>query len=265
MQSVTSRQNPLVKTVRALAAQPDPQGARLLLDGVHLLRAAVEAGAPIEVVAVAASRLAASSEEGVAARALDRQGIAVVSVADAVFPSLSPVRAPTGLVAIAARTPTAAAAVCAAADPFILGVLDVQDPGNLGALLRVAEAGGVTGVLVGGASASPFSWKAARGSMGAVLRLPVATGLPAAALPTCMRTRGLRTIAAVPRDGVAPDEVDWTAGVGLLLGGEGLGLSEATVAACDVRVSIPMAAPIESLNIATAAAILVYAARRQRA
>lgn len=264
MQSVTSRQNSLVKRVRALAAQPDPDGARLLLDGVHLLRAAVDAGASIEVVAVAASRLAGPSEEGDAARALDRRGIAVVSVADAVFSSLSPGRAPTGLVTVAARTPVQASTVCAGTDPFILAVLDVQDPGNLGALLRVAEAGGVTGALVGGASASPFSWKAARGSMGAVLRLPVASGIAATALLACMRTRGLRTIAAVPHDGAAPDEVDWTAGVGLLLGGEGRGLDAATVAGCDLHVSVPMTAPVESLNVATAGAILVYAARRQR-
>ena len=92
---------------------------------------------------------------------------------------------------------------------------------------------------------------------------------PDAAL-ACMTGARLRTIAAVARGGQTPDEVDWTAGpspsagVGLLLGGEGAGLRDSLVSRCDARVTIPMTPPVESLNVAAAAAILVYAARRQR-
>ena len=265
MQSVTSRQNPLVRSLRALAAEPDPEGRRLLLDGVHLLRAAINAGVSMDLVAVAASRLDEASEEGDAARALDRGGTVVVSVADRVFPALSPLRTPSGIVAVARRQAFDPAEVCGGTDPLVLGVLHVQDPGNLGALLRAAEAGGATGALVGGGSASPFSWKAVRGSMGAVLRLPVVAGITSTTVVACLRTRGLRMIASVPRGGTAPEELDWTGGIGLLLGGEGSGIDDSTVSACDARVSIPMAAPVESLNVASAAAILIYAARRQRA
>jgi tRNA G18 (ribose-2'-O)-methylase SpoU len=101
--------------------------------------------------------------------------------------------------------------------------------------------------------------------MGAILRLPVASGLAPGAVVTTMRDHGLRTVAAVPRGGGDPDTIDWTGGVGLLLGGEARGLDAATAAACDARVTIPMAPPVESLNLATAGAVLVYAARRQRA
>ena len=264
MQTVTSRHNSLLRTVRALISQPDPDGSRLLLDGVHLLKAALGAGLSIELVAVSASRLARTSEEGVMARTLDQQGTAVVSVPDDAFSSLSPVRAPSGLVAIAMRTPVAATTICRTADPFVLGVIDVQDPGNLGALLRVAEAGGANGALIATGSASPFSWKATRGSMGAVLRLPVATGMLPVALLDCTRGNGLRTIAAVPRAGRDPAAIDWTGGVALLVGGEGAGLEDAIVTACDDCVTIPMAPTVESLNVAAAGAILVYAARSQR-
>ena len=169
-----------------------------------------------------------------------------------------------GIVAIARRTPLSAAAVCAGPAPLVLAAVDVQDPGNVGALIRAVEAGGATGVLVCGRSANPFAWKALRGSMGSALRLPVAGGLDARSAFECLSGAGLRTIAAVPRAGAAPEAIDWKGRVGLLLGGEGPGLPADLVARCDDRVTIPMAPPVESLNVAVAAGILVYAARRMR-
>lgn len=263
MQTISSRQNAIVREFRALAAHPDPAGARLLLDGAHLVREARRAGCALEIVAVAASKIDGDADEGRLARELSADGAEVVAASDAAFGAMSPVRTPSGLVAIARRTPVAAADVCRRAG-FVLAAADVQDPGNVGSLLRAAEAGGVDGVLVCGASASPFSWKAVRGSMGSVLRLPVATAPTVGDAIDCMKKFGLHTIAAVPRDGVDPDAARWRGKIGLLLGGEGPGLHPAAIAACDERVSIPMAAPVESLNVAVAGAILVYAARRQR-
>jgi tRNA G18 (ribose-2'-O)-methylase SpoU len=80
----------------------------------------------------------------------------------------------------------------------------------------------------------------------------------------CIQAAGTRTVAAVPRGGRAPDDIDWTGSVALLLGGEGPGLSDDVVARCDDRVTIPMAPQVESLNIAVAGGVLIYAARRQR-
>jgi TrmH family RNA methyltransferase len=263
MKTISSRQNPIVRAFQDLAHTPDPSGARLLLDGAHLVREAARAGAAIRIVAVAASRMESDSEEGALARALDRSGTEVVTASDQVFDAMSPVRTPAGIVAIAERTPATLADICGNAG-FILAAIDVQDPGNLGSLIRAAEAGGVTGVVVTGASAHPFSWKAVRGSMGSVLRLPVASAPSVSAVLSCMKTSGLRTVAAVPRGGVDPAEVSWSGKVGLLLGGEGPGLASDVIASSDERVTIPMAAPVESLNVAVAGAILVYAARLQR-
>ncbi len=264
MRTISSRQNAIVRTCRALAAAPDPAGARVLLDGAHLVRDAQDAGTAFELVVVSEARLAAASEEGDLARALDADGIDVVVASDDVFAAVSPVKTPSGLVAIASRVPTSATAICSRNAPFILAAVDVQDPGNVGSLLRAAEAGGVTGMFVCGTSASPFSWKAVRGSMGSALRLPVVAGMQTASVISCMQQSGLRTVAAVPRHGEDPDAVDWRGGIGLLLGGEGAGLTDETIARCDVRVTIPMSPRVESLNVAAAGAVLVYAARRQR-
>jgi len=265
MRVVTSRHNPIVAAFKGLADEPDATGSRLLLDGAHLVHDAHESGLRFETVAVAASKLASQTEEGLLARRLASEGVNVIEVADAVFGALSPVRTPSGIVAIACRQPATAADVCAPPDAFILAAIDVQEPGNVGALLRAAEAGGVTGALVCGVSANPFSWKAIRGSMGSVLRLPVAAGLSTHQAFTLMRKSGVRIVAAVPRGGQDPDAIDWRGKVGLLLGGEGPGLTDEVIALSDARVTIPMAGRVESLNVAAAGAILVYAARRQRA
>ena len=264
MSLVSSRHHPIVHEYRALAASPDPDGVRLLLDGAHLVREALAAALHFDSVAVATTHADADSDEGALARALEGRGVAVWTVKDQAFNAMSPVREPSGIVAIVRRSPTTVDAIASGRDVFVLLVADVQDPGNLGSLVRTAEAGGVTGVVVCGESANPFSWKAVRGSMGSVLRLPTAraTSLPHALAE--LRGHGARTIAAAPRDGSDPDSVDWSGSIALLLGGEGRGLDPEVIAGCDACVSVPMAASVESLNVAAAGAVLVYAARRAR-
>ena len=264
MKSISSRQNPLVRTFRALADNPDPTGERLLLDGAHLVRDAHAAGAAFEVLVVAATRLATDVEESRIADALEASGVDVIAADENVFAALSPVKSPSGIAAIVRRKVTAPSLICEHPRAFVVTVVDVQDPGNVGALIRASEAGGATGTFVCGISASPFSWKALRGSMGSALRLPIVAGMTTDAVMTCMEEAGLRMIATVPRGGESPDDIDWRGPIGLLVGGEGPGLSDDVVARCSARVTIPMATTVESLNVAVAGGILIYAARRQR-
>jgi TrmH family RNA methyltransferase len=217
------------------------------------------------MVAVATSHLTAGTEEGTLAHRCETTGAPVYAVSDTVFAAMSPVRQPSGILAIARRPPTDLAHIYSHPKKFLLVVVDVQDPGNLGALIRAAEAGGVTGALVCGSSAHPYSWKALRGGMGSALRLPVASVPDAETCVGDLRAAGIRTVAAMSRDGRDPDAISWTGPLALVIGSEGAGLSDIVRAACDEEVTIPMASPVESLNVAVAAAILIYAARRQRA
>ncbi len=264
MKTISSRQNALVRTFREVADAPDSDDTRVLLDGVHLIREARRAALEFEAVAVASSHVIGNCEEGDLARALESAGTPVFTVSNSAFAAMSPVRSPSGIVAIARRTSFDAGAISLTDNGFTLVAADVQDPGNLGGLIRAAEAGGVTGVLVSGASANPFSWKALRGSMGSALRMPIAAGQTLDAIVRCATASGVRTVAAVPRDGRAPEAVDWSGSVALLLGGEGRGLPAGLLSKCADLVTVPMAPPVESLNVAVAGAILIYAARRQR-
>ena len=264
VKTIASRQSALVRAYRELASEPDPAGVRLLLDGVHLVREAHAAALTLESVVVASSRMDAGNEEGSLARALSDAGVDVAVASEQVFDAISPVRTPSGIVAIAHRHPTTADAILKQARLLALVVVDVQDPGNLGSLMRVAEAGGVTGIIVAGESANPFSWKAVRGSMGSVLRLPVARSGSIDTVMEDIRKTNTRAVAAVPRGGWDPDAVDWSGRIAVLLGGEGPGLSPQIAAAADERVTISMETPVESLNVAASAAVIIYAARRAR-
>lgn len=253
-----------MRAFRDLARTPDPTGSRLLLDGAHLVRDARAAGLEFEAVVISASR-GHQTEEGALARDLQADGTRVLTSTAQAFGAMSPVRAPSGIVAIALRAPVPPDRICAGEDTFTLIAIDVQDPGNLGALIRSAEAGGCSGVLVCGTSANPFSWKAVRGSMGSALRLPVASGLDVDAALNSISRAGGRVVAAVPQGGDAPDSLEWRGRVALAIGGEGSGLHAEVLARAGALVTIPMTPPVESLNVAVAAAILVYAARQQRA
>ena len=99
--------------------------------------------------------------------------------------------------------------------------------------------------------------------MGSALRLPVITGMDTASALACLGAGGVRTV-HVPRGGDEPDAIDWAGKIALVMGSEGAGLSDEVVARCDARVSVPMAAPVESLNVASAAAVLVRRTPRRR-
>lgn len=263
MRTVSSRHNPLVRTFRDVAARSAADG-RLLLDGMHLIRDAYEAGLTLETVAFSSGYLSDNHDADSLVRDLDHAGVDLVRVSESIMSALSPVRAPSGIVAIAAHAPSDPQAVWGHPRALIVAAVDVQDPGNLGALVRAAEAGGATGALVCGRSAHPFSWKALRGSMGSALRLPVAIiGTAQDALALAQR-HGVRTVAAVPRGGKPPETIRWREPIALFLGGEGIGLSTELINRCHEIVSIPMQPPVESLNIAVAGALLVYEAHRQR-
>ena len=142
----------------------------------------------------------------------------------------------------------------------LLALEGVQDPGNVGTLLRSAAAFGFDGVLLGPGCAAPFAPKTPRASMGAAGRLPVLTvpDLPAAL--TAMRGRGVTCLAAALYHSRPLDEVgtDFPGGLCLVIGSEGQGLTDAAVAACDAAVRIPMTELVESLNAGVAGSVLLW-------
>ena len=258
MTLITSRQHAIVRQCRAVARG---DARHMLLDGWHLLADAYAVGLPVELVAVRGDIAAAHAPS---LELMAAEGTPVIQVSDSVMDALSPVRTPSGVVAIAERPNVDRRALLAPAPALVVAALGVQDPGNVGALIRSADAGGATGVLLDTDSADPWGWKALRAAMGSAFRLPVLREDDAQASLGEWQNEGLAIVATDPRDGVDLHTLDLTQPLVFVMGAEGTGLSEDILEAADLRVRIPMRARVESLNVAVAAALLVYEAARQR-
>ena len=258
---VRSRSNPLYKRLKELKAHG--AGKQLaLIEGVRLLEDVRAAGAVIREVA-ASPRIQRAPGGRALLRELGRQGIVPRWMDDALLSSISELDTSPGVLALAER-PRADEARLFEGNPLILVADGIQNPGNLGGLLRTAEAAGATGAYLTTGTADPFSWKALRGSMGSAFRLP---SLPVSSLDTAisrLRGRKVMTLAAVARSPLRYDEADLRSPMALLLGGEGAGLPKAVSEAADLRVGIPMLGQVESLNVGVAAGILLFEIARQR-
>lgn len=258
MPIISSRQHPLVGQCRAILRGDD---RRVLLDGWHLLQDAVAAGLVLDWVAVDEARTAPHAD------LLDRlatRGTPVVQVTSTVMDAMSPVRVHTGVVSIAQRPSIDARTLIAPSPALVVGAVGIQDPGNVGAIVRAADAAGATGVLLDAQTADPWGWKALRASMGSMFRVPVLRTETVIDEIERWATSGLTLVATDPHHGVSMYDVDLRQPLVLLLGGEGSGLPAALLDRAAARVRIPMRPAVESLNVAVAAALLVYEASRQR-
>jgi len=256
---ITSRQNHVVAQYRAAARNA---AHVLLLDGTHLVGDALAAQIPLRHVMVAAGFQERSDVQSLVSQAaIQRCPVAVASAN--VMAAASPVRSSSPIIALSDRD-ALATDVFAFRQTLVLIACDIQDPGNVGAITRVAEAAGASGLIAAGQSADPLGWKALRGSMGSALRLPIARFDRTDDAVAEARRQHCRIVATVPRGGTPLSASDLRTPLAILIGGEGRGLSDVLVDSADVRLTIPMQAPVESLNAAVTAALVAYEARRQR-
>jgi TrmH family RNA methyltransferase len=279
MERISSRQNAIVKRFRDLAraarpvkAEADPSvrgghAIEVLLDGEHLVQEALICDIRVEIAAFSEKQLAnVLSPVARLAKAVKKRGGRVLAVSEEVLAAMSPVQHPSGVVAIARARPTDVGVVMATVTdlPLVLVLAGLQDPGNVGAIIRAASAFGASGVVAIEGSANPFGWKALRGAMGGTFRLPIAARGSLSDVVASAQDRGVRLVAAVPRGGTPLPRLDLREPTAIVLGGEGAGVPHTTMAAVHETVTIPMQPPVESLNVAIAAALILYEAARQR-
>jgi TrmH family RNA methyltransferase len=260
-ETLRSRANPLYKRLRALKERAGERDL-CLLEGPRLVLEALAAG--LTVVEAAASPRTEASPAGAAALAeLRQREVPVRRMAAELVASLSETETSQGLLALA-RRPSFREEEVFRGTPLVLVADGVQNPGNLGGLLRTAEAAGASGAILAGGCADPFSWKALRGSMGSAFRLPHLRGLPIEEALDALEARGVAVLATDAAGERRYDEADLRGPVALVVGSEGAGLPAAVRERATARLRIPLAGPVESLNVGVAAALVLFEAARQR-
>jgi TrmH family RNA methyltransferase len=277
--TITSRDNRWLKRFRSALSGEHGEDGLVGVEGARLVEAAL--GSRLHVEALLVGDSGERHFERVAP--LLPVGVQILRTSDRLFEGISDTPAPQGIAALVRPAQTTIETLVRGAG-LIVVLVGVQDPGNVGTILRAAEAFGATGAAACPAgslgTADPFGPKALRASAGSALRIPLVQGLAAGVLLSKFRAAGVNTYAAVAasiedereQKGsplLRPWEIDWKSSVALLIGNEGAGLPADVVQAAGARVWIPQVASatpigLESLNAAMAATVLLYEAMRQR-
>jgi TrmH family RNA methyltransferase len=265
--ALTSAANPRLRAASALRDRRDRlRTGRLLVDGAREIARALDAGVKLLEVFVAAGDSRDREVEMTITRAADL-GVPIVPVAPALLARLGYGERQSGIVAVATAPQTSLAALDVPTAASLVGVLEgVEKPGNLGAVCRSADGAGLHALIAtseAGAAADPWNPNAVRASLGTVFTLPLAVATTADVL-AWLRDRGLRIVAARVDGSVAYTETDLRGPIAIVLGSEARGLTADWSGEDVTAVRLPMRGRADSLNVAAAAAILFYEARRQR-
>lgn len=261
LRRIEGRHNSQVKELRQAFARGElTSDGYCAIEGFRILEEGIRSGLRFRTVFFSESAAARAE------KLLSQLGAQVETLLlpDKLFAGAVPSDAPQGVAALARWKEFSVKDVVAKskAGP-LLAIAGVQDPGNLGTILRSAEAFGAGGVLLGEGTVSPFNPKVVRASAGSVFRLPVARTKLADAI-SLMKEQGLRTVATASHQGKPLDQARLSGPLAIFVGSEGAGLSRDLIKEMDEVVAIPQAPQVESLNVGVATSIVLYEVMRQR-
>lgn len=261
IKTITSLSNPTVKEIRALAQRKHRQASGLFVaEGLKLVTDAVEAGWPIRIF-VHADKLGANDMVARTAATVHARGGLVLQVSEKVLEKISRRDNPQMVVGVFEQKLLPLAAIDPVAASVWVALEGIKDPGNLGTIIRTADAVGASGVLLIGDTCDPFGPEAVRATMGSIFHVPLARASSDAF--RTWRNRWPGTVAGTHLSGDKDFRaVDYAAPVLLLMGNEQSGLPDEMAELCDLLVKIPMAGQADSLNLAVSTAVMLYEIRK---
>jgi TrmH family RNA methyltransferase len=261
---ITSRDNSLLRQARAV--RDGKIDELIYVEGLRLCEEAQRSGLRIEAVIVS-EELLRKERAASSITELSRVSKRTASVSEKLLESISFTKTPQGIVVLAERPESSEERLSAGlgADPLIVVLHQINNPVNVGAILRTAEAAGASGVITTKNTSDPFSPKSLRGAMGSAFRLPIWMGVSFEKVVEWCHARGIVTACADGEATTDYTDLDWTQGSALLLGPESTGFTAEELMNADRSVKIPMKGLAESLNVSVAAGILLFEAARQRA
>jgi TrmH family RNA methyltransferase len=261
---ITSRDNSLLRQARAV--RDGKIDELIFVEGLRLCEEAQRSNLEIEAVIVS-EELMRKERAAQAIAELSRVSKRTASVSEKLLESISYTKTPQGIVVLAERPDSSEAHLAASltASPLLAVLHQINNPVNVGAILRTAEAAGATGVIATSNTSDPFSPKSLRGAMGSAFRLPIWTGPSYEDVVAWCRDRGIATVCSDAEADTDYTDLDWTIASALLLGPESTGFTAEELMSADRIVKITMRGKTESLNVSVAAGILLFEAARQRA
>jgi TrmH family RNA methyltransferase len=265
LRRIEGRHNALVKELRqAFARAERTEDGSCAVEGLRIVEEAIRSGLRFRAV------FFKESAQNMAERLLPQIGANVdtLLLPDSLFDSTVPSETPQGVAALVRVKEFSVADVLERLQVGpVMVVVGLQDPGNLGTILRSAEAFGSAGVVLGEGTVSPFNSKVIRASAGSLFRLPVIVAKTAGGLESIsgkLRQEGVRLIATSSHKGTPLDQARLTGPSAIFIGSEGAGLPRGLMAQVDELIAIPHTAQVESLNAGVAGSIVLYEAARQR-
>ncbi|HEV8335162.1 MAG TPA: RNA methyltransferase [Candidatus Polarisedimenticolia bacterium] len=263
---IASRKNPLMRRITRLEKEPrlrEEQG-RYLLWGWKMAEEALRRPGDLERLLIGAALARQASGRALLRRAA-KLSIPISLVEDRVLDEAAPGAGDQGVLALVKILPASLEQmVDQRPDPVLLITDRIQDPGNLGTLVRLAETAGLAGIVAAAGTVDPYHSRAVRASAGSILRVPVARTSGAAELAPWCRRRGLRIAVSLSEGGVPCEQADLRGSLALVVGNEGEGIGADWLDVADLRLTVRLAETSQSLNVSQAGAILLYEMIRQR-
>jgi TrmH family RNA methyltransferase len=263
---IASRDNARLKLARKVR---DGNADELIfVEGLRLAEEAARSNLAVEYCVVTPT-YGNDEREGRLLESLSRTGVAILEADARAFASIAKTRSPQGIILICGRPATDRAAFRERIDPrrsyvrAIVMLHEVNNPSNLGAVIRTAEAAGIEGIILSNGSTDVFAPKSLRASMGSAFRLPIWSSADVDDVFEFAKGAGYSTTAVALNAQCEYTQIDWKAPRLLVFGSEAHGLSSSVIAQVDETISIPMNAEVESLNLAVAAGVVLFEARRQ--
>lgn len=260
---ITSRANPLIKELRALGQKKvREQRGEFLIEGIQLVLQALESGAPIRLLIVASELLTSKTARDVV-RQQERAGIRVVYVSRAVFESIAEREHPTGIAAVVKIPARALDDLRAGENALFVALHKVSNPGNLGAILRTADAVNARGVILIGDATDAYGSTALNASRGAIFSVPLVHIENAQTVLQWARSQNLRIVTTSDSAAVNFWDAALRAPILIIFGNEGEGLPPEILAQGDA-VKIPMRGALDSLNLAVAVSVILFESIRKQ-
>lgn len=261
--AIQSRDNQKLKFARAV--RDGRERDKVFVEGLRLCEELLRTNLEINFVFLTSEFLNKDSSDNLVKNLLAGK-VEINEIDEKIFSSLSDTKNSQGIVIIAEKPSTGKEIVekHLPPDPFLLMLHQVNNPSNLGAILRTAEAVGINGVITTKGTADPFSPKSLRGAMGAGFRLPFWSNADFYDVMQWAGERSIKSVCADIKSETSYTEIDWSEPKLLIFGSEGHGLSETEMNSTAENLIIPMANSVESLNVAVACGVILFEAKRQK-